>query len=118
MIVETTRKDLFYNWLHWLDPVLNLNESERKVLAALLQLHWYYTTKRDYNQDTLYELLFSEKIQQDIREKIHLPKIVFSKAIKGLLDKGILKDNKIHQHLTRYPKDDKFRLVVDFKLLN
>ncbi len=118
MIVETTRKDLFYNWLLWLDPVLKLNESERKVLAAFLSLHWYYTTKREYNQDTLYELLFSQEIQQNIREKINLPKIVFSKANKGLLDKGIIKDGKIHPHLTRYPKDDKFRLVVDFKILN
>ncbi len=118
MIVETTRKDLFYNWLKWLDPLLGLNESERKVLAAFLQLHWYYTTKREYNQDTLFELLFSEEVQQNIREKINLPKIVFSKAIKGLLDKGILKDNRIHPNLIRYPKDDKFKLVVDFKLLN
>jgi hypothetical protein len=118
VIIETTRKDLFYKWLEWLNPILQLNESEHKVLAAFLTLHWYYTVKRDYQQETINELLFTDETKDSIREKIRLPKIVFSKAFKGLLEKGIIKDGKLSHLLTRYPKDDKFSLKIDFKLLN
>lgn len=118
MIVETTRKDLFNHWLLWLDPLLNLNESERKILAAFLLLHWTYTKRGNYSPEVLFELLFSDDNKESVRQKINLPKIVFSKAFKGLIEKGLFRDNQIHHLLTRYPKDDKFKLVVDFKLLN
>lgn len=114
--IETQYKDLFFKYLTWLYPVLTINEGERKVLAAFLTLHYHYT-KQQYNPDTLNELLFSEETKEGIRKKIDYSKIRFTKVYNKLLELKLIENNKLHNLLTRYPKDGNFKINIEFKLI-
>ncbi len=115
--IETQYKDLFYKWLTWLSPVIEIEEGERKLLAAFITLHYFYS-KRDYNQDTLNQLLFSDETKEGLRTKLQYSKIKFTKAFNKLNELNLIKDGKLHHLLTRYPKDGNFKIVVDFKIVN
>lgn len=114
--VETKFKDLFETWLLWIFPILKIEDSERKLLAAFLTLHYIYT-KRQYVPETLNELLFSDETREGIRVKIGYSKIKFTKAYNKLIELELIKDGKLHQLLTRYPKDGNFKINVEFKLI-
>lgn len=114
--IETQYKDLFYKWLTWLYPVIEIEEGERKLLASFITLHYHYT-KREYNQDTLNQLLFSDETKEGIRNKLGYSKIKFTKAFNKLNELKLIDNNKLHQLLTRYPRDGNFKIVIDFKLV-
>ncbi len=113
IVIKTTKKDLFYNYLHWLDPVLNLSENERKVLAAFLSLHYAY---REYNPVTLNELLFSPETKADLAKRLGLNTSKFNKAFHHLEEKELIKDNQITPYLTKHPRDANFKISVQFIL--
>lgn len=108
--IKTSKKELFYNWLLWLDPILELKDMDRKVLAAFISLHFTYRSYRD--QDLLNEILFSEKTKKDLAKRLELSDSQLNKSIKNLEEKGLIKDNKISHNLTKYPKDGKFKIQV------
>ena len=117
MIIKTNRKDLFVDYLKYLDPVLELKEIDRKVLGALLNL-WY--SHRFYDLDTLYKLLFSPETLLAIQQKLELSVPQFKKSIKKLNDKGLITSNTINDDLIRYIKDSKklsgFEIKIQFKV--
>lgn len=113
MIINTTRKDLFNDYLLWLNPILNLKEMDRKVLSAFLTLHYNY---REYPEDTLYSLLFSEDTQRSIAKKLDLSDSQMNKAITNLQEKKLIIDAKLNSHLIQYPKDGNFKINILFKV--
>ncbi len=113
MIVQVSRKDLFIEYLRFLDPVLSLKDNDRKVLGALLSL-WY--AHRFYPVDTLYGLLFSEDTQKAIREKLELSESQYNKSFKKLQEKGLIEDNTLNKTLLGFIKDNKFEIKIQFKV--
>lgn len=110
IVLKTSKKELFEKWLLWLNPILNLKDMDRKVLAAFLSLHYTY---RNYeNHDTLYEILFSEVTKKDLAKRINLSESQLNKSLKTLTEKGLIIDNKIAPSLTKYPRDGKFKIQV------
>tara|TARA_R110000868_G_scaffold14414_2_gene67053 strand:+ start:46671 stop:47036 length:366 start_codon:yes stop_codon:yes gene_type:complete len=110
IVLKTSKKELFEKWLLWLDPILNLKEMDRRVLAAFLSLH--YTYRSYQNHDILYDILFSETTKKDLAKRMDLSDSQLNKSIKSLEDKGLIIDNKIAPTLTKYPKDGKFKIQV------
>lgn len=115
MIIKTTKSKLFYDWLTWLSPVVPLAEDARLLLSGVLTLHYQYT-KKDYNPDNLNTLLFDPEVQASIAKKLDLSPERYQKANFELLAKGLIQDNELHPMLTNYPKDDKFKIYIDFKV--
>lgn len=110
--IKVQKRELFLKYLEWIDPILKLKDLDRKVLAALLSLHYTY---RDYNNiDVLNEILFSSTVRQDLIKRLEISESQFSKSIKSLEEKGLIEDNKLHPTLTRYPKDGKFKIAINF----
>lgn len=110
--IPTEPKDLFKHWLLFLNPVLRLREhTELPLLAAFLTLHYTY---RHYNEETLYGLLFSPEIKRGIREKLGVSVKSFNKSYKGLINKDMIKDGKLHPNLIKYPRNGEFKLTISF----
>ena len=112
--IKVQKKDLFYEYLHWLDPALNLTDAERKVLSGFIGMH--YTYRHYYDPEILSSLLFSEETKKDLAKRCKLPGAVFSKIMKNLEAKSLIVNNKIHENLTAYPKDGNFKINVKFKI--
>lgn len=87
---------------------------DRKVLAALMTLH--YTYKHYHNHEVLNELLFSEDTRINLAKKLELSDSQFHKSIVSLEEKGLIVDKKLNETLTKYPKDGNFKIAVQFKL--
>lgn len=113
MIINTTRKDLFNDYLLWLNPILNLKEMDRKVLASFLTLHYNY---KDYAEETLYSLLFSENTQSNIAKKLDISESQMNKAVSNLQEKKLIINGKLNPHLIQYPKDGNFKINILFKV--
>lgn len=111
--IKTTKRDLFYNYLTWLYPVIPIKEIDRKVLSSLMFLHYSY---KEYDPSTLNQLLFSEETKKDIAKRLNLSDSKFNKALKHLEENGLIQDNKINPLLTKYPKDNKFKININFKI--
>jgi DNA-binding MarR family transcriptional regulator len=111
--IKTNQRDLFYNLLTYLNPIIPLKETDRKVLSAFLTLHYKY---RAYPLKTLNDLLFSEDIKIDMAKRLNLTYSQYSKAFKHLEDKGLIINNSLHPNLTKYPKDGNFKLNISFKV--
>lgn len=112
--IKTSKKDLFYKWLLWLDPILDLKELDRKVLAAFISLHYAYRTYQD--QTILNSLLFSEETKKDLAVRLEISESQLNKALRNLEEKGLIQDNKIASQLTTYPPDSQFRINVYFQI--
>lgn len=110
IVIKTSKKELFEKWLLWLDPILDLKDMDRKVLAAFLSLH--YTYRNYQNHDVLYDILFSDTTKRDLAKRMGLSDSQLNKSIKSLEDKGLIINNKIVDQLTKYPKDGKFKIQV------
>lgn len=115
MIVKTTKGKLFLDWLTWLNPIIPLEDNERRVLAGHLALHYQYTLL-EYNPDTLNYLLFSDKVQEDMQKRLNFTPLEYKLAVAKLNKKGLLQEKQINPKLTTYPRDHKFELNVKFEI--
>ncbi len=128
MEIKTTRKELMYDWLNFLDPIFKLKEVERKVLAGYLTLH-YYHRHRYSDPSILDEQLFSEVTNKSLQEKYKLPEEKFTQIFEKLKNKGFLQTYQVQQGegvtkelfklnpaITRYPKNEKFEINITFKV--
>ncbi len=119
MVVQTNRKELFYNWLLYLDPILKLNYTQRKILASLITLHYYH--RHRYSDEVLLnETLFEEQNLISLKDKLKIQSGKFNKALKELEQKGLIETNpkRLSQYLTQYPRDSKFKIQIDFKIVD
>ena len=115
MLIRVSKKDFFYKWLEWLHPILPLTELNRRVLAALITLHFLH--KDRYSEDTIQELLMSEDTKTIISKKLGLPKDLIDKAYNDFKNLGIITpNNQLQRSLTNYPANNKFKISVDFEL--
>lgn len=110
---KVQKKNFFRLWLEWLNPLLQLSKIEREVLSALLTFHYTY---REYNQETLNELLFSEATLKHIQKRLVINDKIFNNILTSLRAKHIINGNIINPSLTKYPKDGKFKLFINFEI--
>jgi hypothetical protein len=112
------KKDqLFESWLKWLDPIIPLKDMDRRVLGALITLH--YLHKDRYSEDTLQELLMSEDTKKIIEKKLEMTPRQVLKAFEHFKEMGIItEDNRLQTSLTKYPVNNKFRILVDFEIID
>ena len=111
--IQVTKKTIFNQFLLWLDPILNLNIPEREVLSLLLTLHNYHDS-RYHDKDLLNKELFSKDNLEGLRVRAKLSKPVFNKAIQNLNNKNLIINETINPKLTKYPKDNKYKITIQF----
>lgn len=115
MIIRVNKKDFFYKWLEWLHPILPLSEINRRVLAALITLHFLH--KERYSDNVLQELLISDDTKNIIAKKLGLDKTEIDKSYEYFKNVGIItSDNSLQRSLTNYPSNNKFKISIDFEL--
>ena len=86
--IKTSRKDLFSNYLLWLNPILGLSDTERRILSSFITLHHAY--KHYHDKEVLNSLLFSEETKKDLAKRLKINNSIFSKAFQSLESKGII----------------------------
>ena len=92
-----TKRDYYNNWLLFLNPILHLREqTEIPVLAAFLLL---YDTHKDYDENTLYSLLFSDDTKLALRLKLKVSERSFNKSFRALEVKGLIFDDKLNKKI-------------------
>lgn len=118
MVIQVKQNELFEKWLEWLNPILPLKDIDRKVLAALITLH--YAHKNRYSDDNvLQELLMSEDTKEILAKKLELSVNQVNKSYLNFKEKGIItEDNKLQKSLTKYPINNKFRILIDFEIVD
>ena len=116
MVIQVTKEQLFDKWLEWLYPILPLKHNDRKVLASLITLH--YLHKDRYSEDVLQELLMSEDTKEIIAKKLGLSVPQINKSYTKFKEADIItSENKLQKSLIKYPFNGKFRILVDFEIL-
>lgn len=113
LIVRTPRNKFFHTYLTWLNPLLMLSKGELDILAALLTLHYNH---RNYPQDKLNELLTSTETLDAVRKKIRINTRLFNKLLNSLREKELVLEKGLNPSLTKYPKDNKFKIFVGFEI--
>lgn len=116
MLIKVNKANLFYNYLLWLDPILELTKVERSILASLLTLH--YHNKDKIQEPELSELIISDETFGLIRKKLRLGKKLFDEGILKLKLKGYLLEKGIAPKFTNYNTNDKFSILVEFQVTN
>jgi hypothetical protein len=111
LVVKTPRNRFFHTYLAWLNPLLMLSKGELDILAALLTLHYNH---RNYPKDTLDALLTSPETLEAVRKKIKINTRMFNKLLSSLKEKELILEKGLNTSLTKYPKDNKFKLYVSF----
>lgn len=116
MVIKVKQGELFEKWLEWLNPLLPLKEIDRKVLGALITLH--YTHRNRYSSDdVLQELLMSEDTKELIAKKLELSINQVNKSYAHFKEMGIItEDNKLQKSLIKYPSNNRFRILIDFEI--
>lgn len=127
MVINTTRKTLFLDYLTWLDPVFHLKEDEKTLLAAYLTLH-YWNRHRFSSLVLLDDLLFSQiHTTNQLLKKYNWTQEEFNELFGTLKQKGFIEeyqDEEKDQHfklnpvLTRYPQNEKFNINIDLKIVS
>lgn len=118
MVIQVKQSELFEKWLEWLNPILPLKDIDRKVLAALITLH-YAHRNRYSDDDVLQELLMSEDTKQILAKKLDLSINQLNKSFAHFKEMGILtEDNKLQKSLIKYPSNDRFRILIDFEIID
>lgn len=127
MVINTTRKKLFVDYLTWLDPIFHLKDQERQLLAAYLTLH-YWNRHRFSSLVLLDDLLFSKiHTTEQLMKKYNWTEKEFNELFEELKKKGFIqqyqdedKDNhlKLNPMLTKYPLNEKFSINVDLKIVS
>jgi len=126
MEINTTRGTLFDKWTEWMNPIFNLKEQERTLLAAYLTLH-YGNRHRFSSLVFLDDLLFSkEHTSNQLMKKYKWSEEKFNKYFGTLKEKGFIQDyqdedkdshQRLNPAITDYPKNEKFSINVDFKII-
>lgn len=115
MVVKVKKSELFEKWLEWLNPILPLKYNDRKVLAALITLHFLH--KERYSPETLMDLLMSEDTKEIIAKRLEMSVPQINKSYLKFKEMGIFtEDNKLQQSLIKYPPNNRFRILVDFEI--
>ena len=108
---------MFEKWLEWLNPILPLKDVDRKVLAALITLH--FSHKDRYSPETLQELLMSEDTKEIIAKKLEMSINKVTRAYTHFKENGIItEDNKLQDSLIKYPINNRFRILLDFEIID
>lgn len=117
MVIRVNKSELFEKWLEWLNPLIPLKNLDRKVLAALITLHYLY--KERYSDETLQELLLSEDTKEIISKRLNISINQINKAYNNFKESGIITDkNTLNKALTNYPKNNRFRILIDFEIID
>lgn len=116
MIIKVNKSNVFYNYLLWLDPLLELTKIERSILASLLTLHFH--NKGKIEEPELSRLILSDETFGLIRKKLRLGKKLFDSGILKLKLKGYLLETGIAPKFTNYDSNNKFSILVEFQLTN
>lgn len=104
--------ELHKNWLLFLNPILHLREeTEIPLLATLITLYLGHK-ERDYKEDTLYEMLFSDETKEAIRIKLGVSVRSFTKSFRALEIKQMIIEGKLNPKIL--PKD--YKLNITFKV--
>jgi hypothetical protein len=82
-------------------------QTEIPVLASFLLL---YDSHKDYNEDTLYSLLFSDETKLAIRLKLGVSERSFNKSFRALEVKGLIIEGKLNKKIL-----PQTRLILNFK---
>ena len=114
MILKVNKKDLFEKWLEWLNPILPLKVADRRVLAAYITLHFLH--KDQYSPKALNELLFSEATKKIVAKRLKMTVPQIEKSLSYFKDKGLIVDGAFRSSLTNYPRNNKFRILIDFEI--
>lgn len=117
MVIKVKKDELFEKWLEWLNPILPLKEMDRKVLASLITLH--YLHKERYSAEVLQELLMSEETKEIIAKRLELSINQVNKSYSHFKEMGIItEDNRLQNSLIKYPLNNKFRILLDFEIID
>lgn len=118
MIIKVKKDQLFEKWLEWLNPILPLKDIDRKVLAALITLH--YNNKHRYaDENVLQELLMSEDTKEILAKKLELSINQVNKSYAHFKEMGIItENNRLQNSLIKYPLNNKFRILLDFEIVD
>ena len=118
IIIPVKKPELFYQYLTYINPLLNLKDRERQVLGALISLK--YTYKDRYLPKQLDEFIFSESTYNQLAKRYDSTPKAIEKNIEALKEKHcILKDPKsdrviIHPNRLKFYQEDKFKLTLTF----
>jgi hypothetical protein len=113
LVIKTPRNKLFFNYLTWLNPILQLSKGEQDILASLMTLHYFH---RHYPADKLGQLLTSPETLEAIRKKIKINSKLFNKLFNSLKEKKLVGSTGLNPSLTKYPRDGKFKLFITFEI--
>lgn len=117
MVIQVKKEELFEKWLEWLNPIIPLKDVDRKVLASLITLH--YTHKDRYSEDTLQELLMSEETKEIVAKRLEMSVNKVTRAYNHFKENGIItEDNRLQASLTKYPPGNKFKIILDFEIID
>lgn len=115
MVIKVKQTELFDKWLEWLHPIMPLKENDRKVLAALITLH--YLHKDRYSAEVLMDLLMSDDTKNIIAKRLDMSINQVNKSYMKFKEMDIItEDNKLQNSLIKYPLNNRFRILVDFEI--
>ncbi len=108
-----SKKDFYEKYLLFLNPLLSLKQDERKVLASYISYYDLYYNK-DYNPSTFHSILFSDTINNSIKNKLSLTDKRYKSIMKVLKNKTLIQENKINSKVL-YPVFKKdYNLEIQF----
>jgi hypothetical protein len=107
-----TYKDRFIKYLTFVNPLLHLRDEEIQVLASYLTLYLKY---KDYNEETLYSLLFSQETNTMIRANLKISEKSFNKSVRGLKEKDIIQGSKFNPKILYSIIKDDYKIEISFK---
>ena len=94
-----------------------MKDVDRKVLASLITLH--FSHKDRYSPEVLQELLMSEDTKEIIAKKLEMSINKITRAYSHFKERGIItEDNKLQDSLIKYPPNNKFRILIDFEIID
>ena len=110
MVIKLTKANLFYNYLLWLDPMLNLTKVERQILAAILTLHYFNGGSKE-----VMDSIFIQESLDKIRQKLKLSDKIFKEGLNKLSNRGYITQDGVAPLFTSYPKNGKFEVTLKFE---
>jgi len=65
----------------------------------------------------LNELLFSEDTKKIVAKRLNISVALVEKSLNYFKEAGIVVNNSLRKSLTNYPKNDKFKISVEFEVV-
>ena len=107
------KKDFYEKYLLFLNPVLSLKQDERKVLASYISYYDMYY-KQDYNPSTFHSILFSDTINNSIKNRLSLTDKRYKSIMKVLQNKTLIENNKINSKVLHPVFKKDYKLEINF----